>query len=107
MQKDAVKRLFTSLPELTLVIGILILILGGVNYYKNNKIESTASGELGLTSTNAALSLTERKLAIEQAIKEGKKEYSYTTNFIPGLGRVGDPDAYMKEWEKEAKKTLN
>lgn len=53
-------------------------------------------------------SLTERDLAIEEAIRQGKKEYSFETNFIPGMGRISDPDQHLKDWQKskeEAPKT--
>jgi hypothetical protein len=50
-------------------------------------------------------SLTERDLAIEEAIRQGKKEYSFETNFIPGMGRISDPDQHLKDWQKSQEET--
>lgn len=47
-------------------------------------------------------SLTERDIAIQEALRKGEKEYSYTTNFIPGVGRIGDPDAYLEQLQQQA-----
>lgn len=49
------------------------------------------------SSLLAKTSLAERDAAITEAKKEGKKEYSYTTHFIPGIGYITDPQAYLKQ----------
>lgn len=51
-------------------------------------------------------SLTERDLAIEEAIRQGKKEYSFETNFIPGMGRISNPDQHLEDWQKSEEEKL-
>lgn len=53
------------------------------------------------TTTIVKTSLTERDLAIADAQARGVSEYSYTTNFIPGIGTINDPAAYKKAWEDQ------
>jgi len=61
---------------------------------------SSANGDGVLEKT----SITERDLAIAEAIRLGQKEYSFTTNFIPGMGRISDTGRYQEEWQKNAEK---
>lgn len=83
---------------LILLIGLIVFSLG-VIYYFQNKSEKK--------DTMINTSLVERDLAIAEAIRTGQKEYSYTTNFTPGVGRIENPEEYKKAWEEQAKEQID
>lgn len=64
-------------------------LVGGTKYWlaRDNSVSATLQPG----------SVTERQLAIDNALKTGQKHYSFTTNFIPGLGTITDPSAYKKD----------
>jgi len=82
-----------------LILGAIVFVLGLVSYFTNNSIE--------FASTVKQTSVTQRDVAIAEAKKNGKKEYTFTTNFIPGIGIINDPAAYKKAWEDQNKKEPN
>jgi hypothetical protein len=51
--------------------------------------ESALPGDVAPTSV-------ERALAISRARERGEKTYSFTTNFIPGVGQIADAESYKK-----------
>lgn len=81
-----------------LVLGSLVFVLGLLSYL--DVPEQTASN-LPVKS-----SLTERDVAIADAIEKGQKEYTYTTRFIPGIGMISDPNIFKENWERQAQEDL-
>lgn len=73
------------------LIGLLIFLMAGFNYF----------GASPASNTFQKTSLTERDVAIKEAIQNGRNTYTYTSRFIPGIGLVDDPEAYKSQWEKE------
>lgn len=71
-------------------IGFLALAVGLYLYFQPTNTQS----DLTISPT-----LPQRELAIEQARQNGQTTYSFTTNFIPGVGTIGDPEGYQKQLE--------
>jgi len=70
------------------VISVLVSFIGVSSYFNSRKSGSALAFKT---------SLTERDLAIDQAIRDGKKTYTFTTHFIPGIGYINDPQAYQQQ----------
>ncbi len=103
MSKKTEQPKFFLQPELVLFLGIIVCAFGAYYYYTTKHSESKT-----ITAADyAPPTIMDRKLAIQQALKEGKKEYSFTTNYIPGIGQINDPQAYLNQQEENAKKQLN
>lgn len=86
-----------GLPEMIFFVGALLALMGGMNLY------STRSGKIVSSSVATSPSVIERKLSIEDAIRNERKAYQYDSNFIPGIGTISDPEAYLKDLEDKAK----
>lgn len=98
MSKKVISRQTTyGLPEIIFFVGVLLVLMGGLNFY------STRSGRVVSSSTAISPSIIERKLSIENAIQNGRKTYQYDSRFIPGLGTISDPAAYLKDLEDQSK----
>jgi hypothetical protein len=85
--------------EVILTVGLLFLVVAASNYFSNKQSSDQSSAF-------STAGLTERELAVKTAKEQGQKEYSYETGFIPGIGRIGDPEAYKNDWERQAKEQL-
>jgi|GEM_PF-5970435 len=85
-----VQSFLVSAPNIVLIVGILAFIAGVIS-----KIEGVAV-ERNVPEATASV-LRERNLAIEEARKAGRKDYGFSTNFIPGIGRIADPEAYKQQ----------
>lgn len=77
--------LFILLPNVLIVIGTLLILVGTIEYIQSKKPAHIVTKQ---SLVENAANLAERKIAVENAIKNGQKTYSYTTNFIPGIGRI-------------------
>ena len=75
-----------------LVIGTL-LFFTGLFHRANTENQTTFSS--GFTGA-----LEARNFAIRNALKNNSNDYSFTTNFIPGIGIIGNPQSYLDKWEK-------
>ena len=87
------KNLLVMMPNLLLLVGGLVVLVGLIDFSQSRHSQLTPTQILIDSST-----LTERKLAIEQALASGSKTYTYTSNFTPGLGRVTNPAATEQQW---------
>ncbi|MEK7535271.1 MAG: hypothetical protein AAB563_02625, partial [Patescibacteria group bacterium] len=76
-----------------------LILIGGLNY-----ISSRSYKNIDIIHTSGSPSIIERKLAIEGALKSGKKAYQYQSRMIPGIGVISDPEAYLSKLEQEVKK---
>lgn len=83
------------LVEIACFAGLIIFVMGAVRFAQAHQSAKTSDNTIVSSST-------ERDIAIQEAIKQGKKDYSYTTNFIPGVGYISDPAAYEKSFEDQA-----
>ncbi|MEX1123832.1 MAG: hypothetical protein WEC81_01545 [Patescibacteria group bacterium] len=81
----------SSLPEAIFALGALIALLGGFNFASAHFSSDQSEVTLPVSSN------TQRNLAIQEALKNGQTTYQYTTNFIPGIGNITDPEAYKKQ----------
>ena len=72
----------SKISNLILLVGFLVA-LGSAFMWFGNKKTSANSSKLVEGGP-----LVERNAAIDKAKSEGKSEYSYTTNFIPGIGNA-------------------
>ncbi len=73
-----------------LVISLLLFLLGGFLYLTPQSKKSV--------SLSASPTVMERNFAIEAAKKSGARNYTFTTNFIPGIGMITDPEAYKRQY---------
>lgn len=90
--------LIYNFSYLILLIGIAVFLFGIINFFHSKSVKQDIV---------IKTSLTERDIAIADAIKNGKKEYSYETSFTPGVGRIINPDAYKDQWQKNAEQSIN
>ena len=81
-------KAFRKTADLILALGILVALVGGGKFF----LAQTATASSGITVTPGPI--IQRQEAIAEALKTGRKTYSFTTNFIPGIGTVSDPDQY-------------
>lgn len=97
MLKHKTIRQTTSygLPEMILFVGVLLAIMGGLNFVSTFSDALSSPSSTGISST-----VIERKLAIEQAQREGKNTYVFKTNFIPGIGVITNPEAFKASLKK-------
>lgn len=79
-------RLWQDLDRSLAVAGV-ILVLGLWSFFGRSPVTPT------LTEPVAPNNIA-RALAIEDARSKGETTYSYTTNFIPGIGTITDPQQY-------------
>ena len=86
-----------DLPKMIFFVGVLLALMGGLNRF------STPSATEGSFAVTVSPSVIERKLSIEDALQNGQKTYQYQSRFIPGIGSIADPEAYLKELEKNSK----
>ncbi|HSX42393.1 MAG TPA: hypothetical protein VLE93_03545 [Candidatus Saccharimonadales bacterium] len=86
---------FNIIIDGVLLIGCLFSLAALFAYIqvRNSPLQSTNLSVLD-TST-----LTERRLAIASALKNGQKSYTYNSNYIPGIGHVADSTNYLKSWQ--------
>lgn len=89
-----------GLPELILFTGTLLAVLGVYDVVTNKYFVSEKR-----TAKNLSPTVIERKLSIEAAERSGQKTYQFKTNFIPGIGTITDPNAFLENWQKEAEKS--
>lgn len=87
-----------GLPEMIFFVGVLLVLMGGLNLV-------SAPSDRTVSSTNSTISpsVIERKLSIEEAMKNGQKTYQFQSRFIPGIGTISDPAAYLRNLEEKAK----
>ena len=83
-----------AISTVTLIIGVLSLMVGGVRNLKDTR---------SIISSVSTTSITQRYFATEQAKREGRKTYSFTTSFIPGIGIISDPQAYLDKLKTQNK----
>lgn len=86
-----------GLPEMIFFVGALLALMGALDTI------STPSSKVRNSNTTVSPSVIERKLSIEDAIKNGQKTYQFRSGFIPGIGIITDPEAYLKELEENSK----
>ncbi|MEK7202353.1 MAG: hypothetical protein AAB669_02405 [Patescibacteria group bacterium] len=87
-----------GLPEMIFFVGALLALMGGMSL-----ISTPSAAEVSSTSRSSSPSVIERKLSIENAIRNGRKTYQYDSRLIPGIGTISDPGAYLKDLEDKAK----
>ncbi len=92
-----IKRLLALLPNIILLFGLIFLLGALVSYYQITRVQASKLTGNEKLIANATL-LTERQLAVTEAIKKGEKTYTFTSNYTPGLGRINDPAAYERTW---------
>jgi hypothetical protein len=80
--------------------GVIIFVVGLISYFNTNNTKQNYQ-------INSPTGLTERDLAISNAIKNGQKTYSYTTNYIPGIGRITNPEQYKAQWQESVLQNNN
>ena len=83
-----------KLSELIFGIGLLTAVVGVGKYFLNFNFpikQSTANPN----------SITERRLSIDSAVRKGNSIYGFSTNFIPGIGTITDPQAFIRDWEQQ------
>jgi len=71
----------SRISNLILLVGFLVTLGSAFMWFGNRKtlaIDNSKYTKYG--------PLVERNAAIDKAKSEGKSEYSFTTNFIPGIG---------------------
>jgi len=81
---------FRKTADLILSLGILVALVGGGKFYL------AQTGTTPHTSLNPG-PITERQLAIDNALRTGSHTYSYETRFTPGIGQITDPEQYKKD----------
>lgn len=81
--------------SVALIISTMVFIAGLTQVFTARRSQKSATSQPW-----AKTSLTERDLAIQEAIRQGKKEYSFETNFIPGMGRINNPEQHLEDWQK-------
>lgn len=74
----------TQFAAVSPVVGFVVLLVGAASYFS----PATDSGD-----QNFSPMIIERKLAIEEAERNGQSTYSYTTGFTPGLGNMTEERA--------------
>jgi len=79
--------------QYTLLASILVLVLGVTSFLDSKN----QSAPLDKTS------LTERDMAIQNALSSNTQTYSFDTKFIPGIGYIDNPQQYLKDWEQKNK----
>ena len=84
-----------AVSQATLLVSILIFAVVLIDRYSPEKPASSEA--LGLGS----FGLTEQKMAIDQARKNGQPTYSYKTNFLPGVGFMSNAKEYQAELENQ------
>lgn len=89
------KALYKNLSFVVLSLGLIIFVVGAIDRFQRPAAQKI------YTAANLSPELTERKLAIEDAQKQGKKTYTYTSNFIPGIGKIADPGQYKQNWVQQ------
>jgi len=72
-----------------------VLILPAVLFDRFSPEKAVSQEALGLGS----FGLTEQKMAIDQARRNGQPTYSYKTNFLPGIGFMINAKEYQAELE--------
>lgn len=48
--------------------------------------------------------LTARDAAVESAKRNGRQDYQFQSNFIPGLGVIDNPEQYKQDWQNSLPK---
>lgn len=72
--------LVKNLPGIVAIVGFGFFLVGLATYFGADKPQNN----IGFSP-----SVIERQAAIKSSIEKGQATYSYQSNFIPGLGRVG------------------
>ena len=83
-----------NVATITLWLGMLVVVIGGLEYGQKNHNNPR---------TPVSTSITQRYFATEQAKREGRNDYSFTTSFIPGMGIINDPQAYLDKLKTQNK----
>lgn len=86
---DIIERSVTGV----FAISVLLLVIGLVSFF------NPQPGKI--VSLDVSPTVVERQLAINQAKVSSQNFYHFTTNFIPGLGRIGDLDSYRRTLEQQ------
>lgn len=79
-------------------VGVLLALMGGLNL-----VSAPSARTVGSTNSTISPSVIERKLSIEEAMKNGQKTYQFRSRFIPGIGIITDPEAFLENWQEEVK----
>jgi hypothetical protein len=79
------------IAQYALLAGILVLILGLTSYFKSE----------GVAVSVKKSSLTERDIAIKNATDNNRQTYSFDSRFTPGIGYIGNPEQYLKNWQDQ------
>ncbi|HUD20809.1 MAG TPA: hypothetical protein VMQ44_01940 [Candidatus Saccharimonadales bacterium] len=100
MSKQWVKNIqvLNALGNFLILIGIIFLAVTLYGRFYKTPVSTATQSQLTNTRDPGFSTLKERQLAIDDAIKNGQKTYSFTTSFIPGIGYISDPDAYKTQW---------
>ncbi len=83
-------RKTSKLSEVFFSIGLLIAVIGAGKY-------TLATGVQTKQVVAFPGSITERRLAITNAVKNGSSDYNFAMNFIPGIGMIVNPGKYRDE----------
>lgn len=79
-----------KISQVVFLIGVLVFMIGFFGFLFNLSNKNNLHKNSFIKT-----SLTERDLAIADAIKNNKKEYSYESNFTPGVGRINNPEKVL------------
>lgn len=83
------KRWAQDPVSLAVAFGAGVLVVGLVAQFGHHSSTGQSNIKTGLTG---------RDVAIAQATKDGKKSYSFTTGFIPGVGFITNAESYKNQW---------
>lgn len=84
----------TKISELILCVGLLFTTIGAGKYFlAANFQQNQFAAPSG--------SITERRLAIGQAVRDKRSNYNFVTSFIPGIGTITNPQDYLNSWKNQ------
>jgi hypothetical protein len=86
----------------TLLSGGVMFFAVSLLLFATSSTGSAGSDERPFLKT----SLTDRDVAIRQALEKGETTYRYETSFVPGVGTIADPQSYLADlqdsWGEDA-----
>lgn len=86
---------FGYLSNLVLFSGVILVVVGAIIRF--NRANPSSSHSLG----SVPFGLREHQVAVEQAQRDGKREYHYNSSYIPGIGYITDTQAYTDNQLKQ------
>ncbi|MEK7171026.1 MAG: hypothetical protein AAB774_01840 [Patescibacteria group bacterium] len=84
------------MSEVFFSLGLLIAVIGAGKYLF--AVTTPQKQSVAFPSSS-----TERRLAITKAVQDGTNTYEFSTNFIPGIGTINDPQDYLSKWQDQFK----